>query len=522
MKKNERLTISNWPKGVAESALLGAEMIKGCDILDTPGVLKIGNSASIPTALQTYLTANPTQVLTGYPTAYRKVIVDFGDGEEEIFVTDGGEIFSSRNPSVDWQRMQTGLGRCWDMVGTEMTWDNGGTPVTEFISLVSYTQSGTGYIGVVAHRYASFIWQPGKVGGLTSTGFIKLLKAQDGYIYYTNGDKIGRITAITYNSGTGQFTLTGSTNVLDLKGDYGVSIVELGANLLIGTTKSKSFDSRGSISGANIFPWDRSSSSFRLPVQINENGINAMLQKDNTVYFSAGVNGNIYATDGVNYRKIKRLPFTKMKKFSKASKVYPNAIAVNQSGNLLIGTSTLTDATPNTDTKHGIWEISLTSGYPAQLIHMDTDGDTGQSGRLDIGCIVPAGDSTLYFGLGRLSSFKLLQSSVTAYDGYIATYDSEVFRVGTNTHKASFSQLEFTLAEPLVTGQGIKISYRKNTSGSWTEIGTWTYAELSGVLSHNTKALIADAEIIQFRIQLTQPTNTVYGYNVNLLDIEIW
>ena len=153
----------------------------------------------------------------------------------------------------------------------------------------------------------------------------KLYKAQDRNIYFTNGNKIGRISAITYNTTTGAITATSTLNALDLlKEDYAVTISELGINLLIGTTRA--INRITVTESANIYPWDMFSPSLEQPIQVRESGINAMVQKDNLVYFSAGREGNIYATDGASYKLIQKIPYTTSNRYNGGCYVHRNAM----------------------------------------------------------------------------------------------------------------------------------------------------------------------------------------------------
>lgn len=500
MQKDGSIIISNPQKGIANSAILGNEAIIGCEIFREPGVLKI----------QTSLEADPSQInnpsyvtISGIPVAdvtnYNSLNV-----LQRTVLTDSGQLMSIANADF---LLASNLSQGWDAC----VWNS-------LYTVVSYAQSGTGYIGVIYHDPTSdsATWNPAEIGSLTGSHHIKLLMAQDGYMYFTNGNTIGRITAIT---GTGSsITVTSSSNVLDLPNNvYAVTMAELGNNLLIGTQKGYSYATRQNFQTADIYPWDRVSSSFRLPVKINENGMNAMLSHRNQVYFSAGDNGNIYVTDGTNYQLVKRLPYNRAGFYVATSWVYPNAMCINQNGNLLVGLSADYDA--NSPTTTGIWEIALAQGYPLHLPFFSRDGNLGQTANVRVGSVRVLNDDTLSFGIASGSSYELSRTSTTALNtNYTAKWKTEFFMVGSRNNRKSFNTLEFTLLEPLIANQGIRVAYRKNRSESFTTIGTFTFATLGSVISHNTKALIADAEMVQFEISL-EYSSAVFGENVNLIRI---
>lgn len=502
MDKNGVITISNPQKGIANSAILGNEAIIGCEIFEEPGTIKIASALeadSSPVNDPNYVT------LTGFPIA--DVTNNYtGSSTHRTVVTSTGQIFSGPNANFLLSTQSFGWDAC--------VWNS------EF-TIVSYSSGGVGYIGAIYHdSFGGVSWFGARIGGLDSTHYIKLLKGQDNYMYYTNGNTIGRITNIVNVAGV--VTATYSSNVLDLPdGVYGVSLAELGSNLLIGTQQGPSYGFGNAFSSANIYPWDRTSSSFRLPVQINENGINAMISHRNQVYFSAGDDGRIYTTDGTNYQLVKRLPFTTMGTVSNpTSFVYPNAMCINQKGNLLVGLSANYDA--NAPTTTGIWEIQLSQGYPTHLPFFSRDGNLGQIANVRFGSVRTLNANALSFGIQSGSTYELSTTSSTAlWSGYKARWRTEAFFVGNARDKKAFEQLEFLLSKPLIANQGIKISYRKNLQDDFTEIDTWDYSDLGGVISHFAPAEIVDAEILQFEIALDY-TSSIFGNNVNLLRIMIY
>lgn len=502
MDKNGNITITNPQKGIANSSILGNEAIIGCEIFEEPGVLKI----------QSALEADGSQINNpGYITISGVPVADVTnynlDNElQRTVLTESGQLMSVSNADF---AMATNLSKGWDAC----VW-------SPKYTVVSYAQSGTGYIGVIVHDdfSASASWEPAEIGSLTGTHAIKLLMAQDGYMYFTNGNTIGRITNIS--GGSGAVTITSSSNVLDLPPNvYAVTMTELGSKLLIGTQKGYTYSARQDFQDADIYPWDRTSSSFALPVKIDENGMNAMISHRNQVYFSAGDDGRIYTTDGTNYQLVKRLPYNRSGRYNPTSWVYLNAMTINQQGHLMVGLSANYDA--NSPTTTGIWEIALTQGYPTHLPFFSRDGNLGQTANVKIGTVRVLNDDALSFGIASGTDYELSTTSATALNtSYTAKWRTEFFLVGTRKNRKSFNSLEFTLLEPLLVNQSIRVSYRKNRNDSFTTIGTFDYATLGGIISHETKALIADAEMVQFEIALNY-TSAVFGNNVNLLRVLI-
>lgn len=500
MDKNGVITISNPQKGIANSAILGNEAIIGCEIFDEPGVLKIqsaliADSSEVNDPGYVTLTGVPIADVTNYNTS--NVV-------QRTVVTSTGQVFSGANANFLMATNSFGWDAC--------VWNS------EF-TVVSYAAGGVGYLGCIYHdQYGGVTWFGSRATNLTATHYIKLVMAQDGYIYFTNGNTIGRVTNLVNVAGT--VTMTYSANVLDLPPNvYAVSMAELGNKLMIGTQKGYTYSVRQAFNSADIYPWDRVSSSFSLPVQVNENGMNAMISNKNQVFFSAGDDGRIYVTDGTNYQLVKRLPYNRGGRYNPTSWVSPNAMCINQQGHLMVGLSANYDA--NSTTTTGIWEIALTQGYPTHLPFFSRDGNLGDTSNVRFGVVRVLNDDALAFGIESDSSYELsVTSSTELWDGYKAKWRTEFFMVGSRKNRKSFNTLEFTLLEPLIANQGIRIAYRKNRSESFTTIGTFTFATLGSVISHDTKALIADAEMVQFEISL-EYTSAIFGKNVDLIRITV-
>ena len=505
MDKNGNITISNPQKGIANSSILGNEAIIGCEIFEEPGVLKIQSALEEDGSGCNTGGSGGSTPMTGVIVAD---VTNYNADNElnRTILTETGQLYSLGNAN---STMASNLSQGWDACVWNSTY-----------TVDSYAQSGTGYIGVIWHdpNNSTGSWEAAEIGSLTGTHAIKLLMAQDGYMYFTNGNTIGRITNIT--GGSGSVTVTSSSNVLDLPPNvYAVTMTELGSRLLIGTQKGYSYSARQDFQGADIYPWDRVSSSFSLPVKIDENGMNAMISHRNQVYFSAGDDGRIYTTDGTNYQLVKRLPYNRSGRYNPTSWVYINGMAINQQGHLMVGLSANYDS--NSPTTTGIWEIGLTQGYPTHLPFFSRDGNLGQTANVKIGTVRVLNDDALSFGIASGTDYELSTTSATALNtGYTAKWRTEFFMVGSRNNRKSFNTLEFTLLEPLIANQGIRIAYRKNRSESFTTIGTFTFATLGSVISHNTKALIADAEMVQFEISL-EYTSAVFGENVNLIRITV-
>lgn len=481
------ILLDNWQKGVADSPYLGNASIVGCNIFETPGVIKIENATS------SYFT------VTGMPIA--RVKSTAGD---DFVLTDDGKLYKNGTS------IQSGLTNPSDMIIYK-----------DYVLITSST---------VVHAYgplsASPVFTSNWKSGLTSY-YHKMVIANDlststsaDAVYITDGNTIAKITSFT-NGGAGSPPATGtlSTGVLTLPdGKYASTMALLNNKLLIGTYTT-------GVRTADIYPWDKlTTHSYDNPVSLNEVGINTILVDGNKAYVSAGNHGNIYVTDGTNYRLIRRIPFSTRRNFGYTMTTMPNSMAIHSNGNLLIGTST-SSSNSSTIAKHGVWEMNINDPkYPCSLKCVISSGSvTGSNGILKIGVVSMLGsDDSIYLGWTSGTTYGFDKTGLTYYTSYTAQAETGLILVADQLSPKTFKNLEFKLGSPLTTGQGIKVEYRTHLSDTYVTIGTFDYATLGGVISHNTSALMTDIEQVQIRVSLTTPASTTFGNEMELEYIKIW
>ena len=483
------LTIGDWQKGVNESPLYGHASIVGCDIFDTPGVLKI----------------SPATTLDFTPTGLLLSQVIGTDGATYSLYDDGKFYKDS----------------------TLLTTLSNANDLLSFRDYILFTHGAVNsYIGTYGPFSSPYLSTTTFALSSGSDVYFKKLLISEDKIFIGNGGYVAKIETNTWTTGTSTTPPTASPvlTALALPSNVYCSTLEnIGNYLAVGTQQGRNHGDRFNYNYANIILWDRFSSTSQKIIQIKERGMNAMVSTGNLLYFSAGNKGNIYMSDTTEFKKIKRIPFSNKKAYSYAY-VYPNAMTFSGTGTLLIGTS-------STDYQsyyaHGLWELDQNdtptknnAGYALALKHVVSNGAMGKTKIFKIGCVTTFSLESITIGWQSGTTKGVDALGITPYKNFVAYAESELVSVGSMNNQKTFKTVEYRLFEPLVQGQQIRISYRKNTVDDYTPIYTATYTNTdNGAVSHQFPATMTDLETVQFKIELDAGTAPIYPNNVSFIQL---
>lgn len=317
-------------------------------------------------------------------------------------------------------------------------------------------------------------WQTMNSGAGSGNRHFSLV-GQDNIIYFTDGRYVGSImekAGQVFAPGTSS-TYTYNNQALTLpQYEYTYCLEELGINLLVG---GRSFNS--------IYPWDRSSNSFTLPLLVPEVGIYEMQNLGNIVYIFAGTKGNIYSTQGTYVKHFKALSQYVTNQIG-AAQINPmtwGGTAV-RNGAVLFGMSTQTTANNGTYILYpdGRWLMDSTPWGGAQItsaIYAEND---------------------FYLG-GYVGQIDVPDSNRVA--SLAAVYESALYKIADKTHKAAFTQLEVQITRPPLSGTSqIKVSWRGDDTSAWNEIATFTTDATT--TSFQQDAGLTDIENIQIQVAM--------------------
>lgn len=331
--------------------------------------------------------------------------------------------------------------------------------------------------------------------GETSTR-VPTIYGQDDVLYFGIKNKVSSISDVTSSGSI-------NTNALDLPKGYEIqSFAELGANLMIGATIGDSVSSVG-----DIFPWDRVSSSFNLPIQTGLQGIPIMYTKNNLIYAIGGKYGQLFITNGTTVQQEVKFSELTDDPEVRFRNVGTDVIDAWNSGIVLgFGKSAGTDNGPC-----GVWIMREGSIFFQTLSfgQVDTDG-------FDIGSVIALDEYSYLVAWADFTGANTFGVDVSnpnkRYTSYQAYFDSMVYQVGTKTRPRTFQGIYAKFSKPLESNQGLKISYRTDSSSNYTEIDAWEYGDgtgsdndnLGGIICiEHTPMNIPACQSIQFRVALT-------------------
>lgn len=505
MDKNGVLTISDFQAGVADSPLLGFARMNNVDIFEKPGIVKMQFGSTL-----------------SFSTASLPTCMAFDSLGNQFVGCYGGEIYKNGAILTTTSSLLSGKHITDIEIITDGTLDPNNVPI-EYLFIVCSDPTFAFY----GPTYSTGAIGQAVTGGTLATCHkqiaigIDLDNTNKPIIYFGNGNTIASIKNFTHVAVGSAPTYTVNYSALTLQpGHYAYSLSNLGKYLSIGTVGSNS-NIYAPITTKNsaLILWDRTSTTFNLPTFFKENGITAQLQMQNLLYLAIGNRGRIFYTDGTNFKQIKRIPYTFDRQFGNYAFIYPNALTLHN-GNIVIGISG-----SGTNGNYGVYEMALTPAtvgnsiveYPTIMRNSPSSGGSGESQTLNIGVLHSNNADQLYIGWQDGTSYGVDVVSSALATNFSTTIFSKYYTVGSELRKKTFKRMELSLTAPLITGQQIRVSYRENLNDTnWTTIGTYTVTNFGTNNVYNCSANLASKTKLQFKIELTQPTSTAFGNNIEL------
>ncbi len=308
---------------------------------------------------------------------------------------------------------------------------------------------------------------------------------QDNIIYFPDDRYVGSIQekAGSVFDPTNAATYTYNNQALTLPlGSLSYWLEQLGVNLLISVSND-----------SYVYPWDRNSISYGLPLPVAEYGINKMKNIGNVVYILAGTRGNIYWTQGTYIKPLTTIPLY-LTNTSSATTPIPNPVTwggiASVIGKLAVGVGASSG-------KSGVYLIDSEG-------HMTID-NYPSTGQANVTAILSIND---FYSMGYSGGADTMQNSRYSSLGAVVL-QSQFYRIAPKVEKAKASEIEIQIAVG-VTGS-IRVGYRRDLSSAFTTITTFSTS--SSATSYAYDCGIIDIENIQFQIEMSG--------NIDLLEMRV-
>ena len=466
----EPIVIKNFYAGVGESEFLGNGDTINCDLDWRKGVVRINNL--------------PTTSTFSFDEFPLWIVANEAISDQVWALGDSGTLYRGTASTNAWSTAHVPTSSPGNGQGLQV-WKN-------YAFRLRRTQIDTfGPLdgsAIMTQNWQSVdddtLWHPMIVG-------------QDDILYGGAGRYVFSIqeaSGSTFTPGTAS-TYTFSSRALDLPQDERIRAVgELGKNLMSGTWKGANIYEQ---KVANIYPWDRVSDSFNLPLRLHENGIQAMINVNNLLYFFNGIEGKLNVTDGTSIQELARIPQQVMDLTGGVFlEVYPGSVMYHED-KIMFGLS-------RGDGSHGhVWSYDLKTG--ALALENTISSGTAVGNR--IGGLLSTARETYLIGWrdsNNLEGIDLV-GNTTRYTDYSAMVTSGYLQIGTASQPQITSEIEISLARPLATGQGVQLQYRTNLSAGFTPVpgGTIDFATYGGIQQRNISFRVEVANGIQIRARLT-------------------
>jgi len=483
------IVISAPRQGVSQSPHTGFAECVNLDIDSIPGIAKLNN----------IMAKKSSTTVTNQPNwAIRHPITT-----TEIYVLDNtGVVYKSADSGATWAVLAGSSATATHGNGMWI-WKNYLFVARD--ALLDVCGDGTS-TGIIAANWtlgwkaidSDVLWHP----MLTSKNDNKLYGGAGRFVY-----SLDEVVSKTFAPGDAS-TYTYTQQALDLPPSYRIKCIEeLGSNLMLGTWQGTNvYDIRI----ADIFPWDRSSVSFGQPIIIDDFGIHSLKNIGNSLIVLAGISGTVRRCDGSNAYIVGQLPIDLSG--GKYLEWYPGAVC-HYKNKVFFGVG---NGGTTAIAGMGVYSLLQTGkGNILNLEHQNSLLTDGSASSVKISTLLPVSRDTILVGFRSATTYGLDLTTNTSYaygTDYSGYFVSPLYTVGSNKRERKFAELEWQLARPLRTGEGIKIEYRTNLTASFTTIATHDFATYGAVVSKNIitelPTDVKSCEQIQFKVSLTGSSTT--------------
>ncbi len=304
------------------------------------------------------------------------------------------------------------------------------------------------------------------------------LLGQDNKVYLCDAryiDSISEVAGQSFDPSSAP-TYTTTSKALTLP-SYASSqcLEELGQNLLIGD-KNSNF----------IYPWDRVSTSFTIPLRCAENNIWKMKNVDNTVFILAGTKGHVFQTTGYAITREMKIP------------EYISGGTVTWGGIEKVSGAVIFGITGVTTSVGGVYKLYSEAGnYQGSIVGSLICDETPSIGATNPTALLSDNVPDEFYFIGYAGGIDLLDSS-NKYNNYESYVESDIIPVGSFLLPKALSNIEYLLDYAPTSG-GVRLSWRNNLQPSYTTIKDFNCA---GIFTDEIALSVQGLQWLQIKAEL--------------------
>lgn len=475
------IVIDGWEKGIAPDPYSGINRMYSVD-LSTDGEVAVGYT----------ITANATSGTTlGTPIAdstrfftYGTPGVPAGSAQSFAILDSGGHVFESTSITGTYAFLSS----------SNSTTNSSATDgIAYWLGYLFKTR------GAAIDYWNGSTWSTGWQTTLTAGVKHFMYVGSDNVLYITNGNYLASITAPTpesfdpTSSGTFSFSITKLRLPVT---DQALSIAEVGggnspqSTLLVGGTQNA------------IYPWDKVSSSFALPIYVADSYIKLMVSVNQNVFIFPGNQqgrGRIYITNGSQANVFFKMPDYI---FGEQDPYYVWGDAIFHRNFLLFGCFVTKNSGSGTLLVAEVFALNLdTKAFSAV-----SDIPANSTAKANATCLISTASLSIP-GLGYIVAWDdggsapgIGYSGTTAGIGS-ANIITDLIPIGSFLQKQTFTQVEYKLRTPFASGESITVT--PYVDGSSTTNLTFNPTPATNVLSGYAPITFQSNQWLQFQIALT-------------------
>ncbi len=371
------------------------------------------------------------------------------------------------------------------------------TPTTATISWTYQWSFLTGTVGAYSATPSNILH-----GGSINSDLVshEALVGQDNVVYFCDGQFIGSF----FEKPTKAFspvdltTYTPAAKALTLPViDRANCLEELGVNLLVGGQRNL------------IYPWDRTSTSFRYPIWLAESVIVKMKTVNTNTFIFVGNRGRIYVTNGSQTQLYKKVPdhisgtvepyFVWGGVASTKNQLYFGCLVTSNGGSAISQYGGIWGIDMDTKVIRLVNQLSYGTynGYPTVMIPVLQPVNTAITNPSGTGFYAGWYDGISLVGIDKTVS--------TPYTSSQALIDSDLIPIGTYERPRNMTRIEYRLTKPMVSGESVVLQTRLDFSQAWSTVLTDSTV---GNFSNSAPVNFENAQWLQIRVILNSTTSS--------------